>query len=392
MDISFFTENSPGSLVKINVEDKNDWAFVPDPLPDHWNPSDNIWPLLIQAHEELARLDGIGRYMPNYELLLQPLQRREAIRSSSLEGTYATPKQLLLYQMDPKEPKSTSDPVNAWREVANYNSALEAGLKLLEKLPFSLRLIREIHKKLLEGVRGHQRDPGNFRRTQVHIGSDRRFIPPPPNRVAECLDGFEKYINKISDIDPLIFCIMVHYQFEAIHPFLDGNGRVGRLLLALMVYKWCHLSRPWLYLSAYFERYKDEYLRGLFDISANGNWEKWIVYCLRGMIAQTSDAIKRLDGLLALKDEYERSVVNGGASSLRFHRTIEQLFKFPIISIPFLAQIHSTTYPTAKADIDFLIKVGILEQIEVDRRPKIYLAPKIIDLAYGESDENDTTR
>lgn len=384
MDHSLFSENSPGALTKVTIPGHgDDWAFIPEPLPDHLKPSDDVWTLLVKAHRELARLDGIGRHMQNYDLLLQPLQRREAIRSSSLEGTYATPKQLLLYQMDPKEPKSTTDPVNAWKEVNNYGEALELGLQLLEELPVSLRFIREIHKRLLDGVRGHQRDPGNFRRTQVWIG-DYRFIPPPPLNIPECLDKFEKHINRISDIDPLIFCVLVHYQFETIHPFLDGNGRVGRLLLALMIYKWCHLNKPWLYLSAYFDKHKDEYIDSLFDISSKGDWEKWVLFCLKGTVDQAQDTVKRCDRLLALKNEYQQAIVDGGGTSLRFHSTLENLFRFPIVSVPDLKQFHGTTYPTAKSDIDLLVKVGILEELEEARHPKAYYCPKIISLAYDD--------
>ena len=203
------------------------WAFIPSPLMKKWEVPSDVWELLAQAREELARLDGVGRNMPNYNLLLRPLQRREALRSSSLEGTYATPEQLLLFEIDPREPKSVSDPVGAWQEVWNYSKALELGLEMLVRVPISLNLIRAMHRELLAGVRGSRRDPGNFRRTQVHIGSDRRFIPPPPNEMLLCLDDFEKSIHKDKQIESLIFCFMAHYQFETIHPFLDGNGSSG---------------------------------------------------------------------------------------------------------------------------------------------------------------------
>ena len=167
MDELKFTSDALGTLKEISIHGAKDVAFIPDPLPNNWTVPQKIWPLLTRAREELARLDGAGRHMPNYEFLLRPLQRREALRSSSLEGTYATPEQLLLYEIDPKEPKSFRDPVNASKEVANYGNALRLGQKLLNELPVSLRFIREIHRELLSGVRGHQRDPGNFRRTQV---------------------------------------------------------------------------------------------------------------------------------------------------------------------------------------------------------------------------------
>jgi Fic family protein len=183
VDKSAFTNDAPGKLWEITIQEHRDWAFIPDPLPSQWPMPATLWNQLLEAREALARLDGVGLYMPNYNLLLRPLQRREALRSSSLEGTYATPQQLLLFELDPREPKSPQDPVNAWREVMNYNTALELAIQSLEQRPISLNLIRNMHNTLLSGVRGAQRDPGNFRSAQVHIGSDRRFVPPPAHEV-----------------------------------------------------------------------------------------------------------------------------------------------------------------------------------------------------------------
>ncbi len=383
MDKSKFGLNALGKLKEIAVHDGKDWAFIPDPLPPSWEVPAGIWPLLAEAREELARLDGVGRHMPNYDLLLHPLQKREALRSSSLEGTYATPEQLLLYEIDPRQPKSEQDPVNAWREVSNYGRALRLGEELLEKLPFSLRFILELHKELLEGVRGHQKNPGSFRRTQVHIGSDRRFIPPPPAEALEALKELEKYIHREIDIDPLIFCFMVHYQFETIHPFLDGNGRVGRLLLSLMIYKYCGLTSPWLYLSAFFEKYKDEYIDNLFNVSAKGEWGNWLAYCLRGTIYQAKDAIKRFDRLVALRDKYQKAVANCGGS-IRLHKIIEKLFSTPVITIPQVAELHNITYPTANTDIRHLVRTNILVETKRHQRPKVFFAPEIMDTAYSD--------
>lgn len=383
MDRSIFTANAPGKLWELSLEGSKDWAFVPKPLPKQWDIPTEIWALLVQAREELARLDGIGRYMPNYNLLLRPLQRREALRSSSLEGTYATPQQLLLFEIDPREPRSAADPVSAWQEVWNYSKALELGLHLLVKQPLSLNLIRKIHQELLNGVRGCHKDPGNFRRSQVHIGSDRRFVPPPPNEVVSCLDALEKFIHQEKDIDPLIFCFMVHYQFEAIHPFLDGNGRVGRLLLSLMIYQHCNLSKPWLYLSAFFDKYKDEYINLLFEISAKGTWKNWIAFCLRGTIEQSREAVKRFDKLLVLRSQY-MELLDQSRGNIRLNRLIEHLFESPAITIPQLAQMCSITYPTARADLERLVNVGILIESDMSERPKIYFASNILEIAYGD--------
>jgi Fic family protein len=323
--------------------------------------------------------------MPNHELLLKPLQQREALRSSSLEGTYATPEQLLLFQMEPKEPRSNYDPANAWMEVSNYSSALQLGQQLLDSMPVSLRLIKELHKELLKGVRGRHRDPGNFRRSQVHIGSDRRFIPPPHQEAVRCLNELEIYIHDPNlSIDPLIFCFMVHYQFEAIHPFLDGNGRVGRLLLSLMIYQWCSLKKPWLYLSSFFDRYKDEYIRFLFQVSSNGQWGEWIKYCLRATIYEAKDAIRRFDKLVALRQEYVQFISTCGGN-VRLNGLIEQLFVTPVITVPRAASFLNISYPTARSDIGILMKLGILVESGTETRPKVFLAPKIMDIAYGDS-------
>jgi Fic family protein len=383
MDRYVFTKNAPGKLWEISVEEKLDWAFIPDPLPKEWNISDDIRDLLIQAREELARLDGVGRYIPNYNLLLRPLQRREALRSSSLEGTYATPQQLLLFEIEPREPKSINDPVNSWQEVWNYNNALELALRLLNERPLSLNLIREIHQTLLSGVRGFQRDPGNFRRSQVHIGSDRRFIPPPPNEVLSCLYDLETFIHKNKKIESLILCFMVHYQFETIHPFLDGNGRVGRLLLSLMIYQQCNLSQPWLYLSAFFDKYKDEYIDLLFQVSTKGRWETWIAFCLRGTIEQSKDALKRFDELLALRRQY-MDLLNQAGGNIRLNRLMDHLFESPVITISQFAEMCGVQYNTARTDIERLVSSNILVESDIQARPKIYFASSILDIAYGD--------
>jgi Fic family protein len=378
-----FTLDATGKLWPISVEENRDWAFIPDSLPSEWEVPIDVWALLVQAREELARLDGVGRYMPNYNLLLRPLQRREALRSSSLEGTYATPQQLLLFEIEPRESKSVDDPVNTWQEVWNYNRALDLGLELLAVRPISLNLIRQMHSELLTGVRGFQRDPGNFRRSQVHIGSDRRFVPPPPNEVMPCLDALEKFIHKDKTIDPLISSFMVHYQFEAIHPFLDGNGRVGRLLLALMIYEQCNLSKPWLYLSAFFDRYKDEYVDLLFQVSTKGNWKDWISFCLRGTIAQSKDAIRRFDKLLSLRNQYMELLRQTGGN-IRLNRLIDHLFESPAITIPYLATMCEISYHTARTDIERLVNADILKEANTQTRPKVYFASEIVTIAYDD--------
>ena len=277
MDVEKFGANFPGSLIPI-AGAQPDWAFVPHPIPRGWTLPAELVPLLVDAHQALARLDGAGRYLPGNSILLRPLQQREAIRSSALEGTFATAEELLAYGLEPKDPTSSTDPVNAWREVFNYDEALQLGESLLENLPLSSRVIRKLHATLLNGVRGTDRTPGVFRTNQVHIGSDKRFVPPPPNKIDELITDLESYMNEAVVADNLIQSFIAHYQFETIHPFLDGNGRVGRLLLSLMIFKKCDIQSPWLYLSPFFDKYKDEYIGCLFNVSTQGDWSAWVAF------------------------------------------------------------------------------------------------------------------
>lgn len=334
----------------------------------------------------MGRLDGIGRTLPNPELLLRPLQRREAIASSRIEGTYATPQELMLFELNPQEPKSDGDQSNAWLEVANYSAALAAGLEMLKTMPFCLRMTKDLHSHLLRGVRGHTTNSGEFRQYQVAIGSDRRYIPPPTSHLDNCLNQLEAYINATdADYDPLVRAYLVHYQFEAVHPFSDGNGRIGRVLLSLMVARCCDMVMPWLYMSAFFERYKDEYVKNLFQVSTDGAWDKWIEYCLTGTVRQGEDAIRRIEGLYALRMSLPDKVKRGTA---RTHKIILSLFSNPIVQVAQLSRKFHVTYPTAQDDIDRLVEAGVLAPLE-KIRPKSYFAPDIFHVAYGR-DEGET--
>jgi Fic family protein len=379
MDNGQFTANSPGDLMPVSISGP-DWSFIPHPLPRQWDTPRHLIPLLTSAHAELGRLDGIGRALPNPELLLRPLQSREAIRSSSLEGTYASAEELLLFELEPVEPTTASDRANDWREVLNYADALRRGTELLEELPLSLRLIRDMHRVLLRNVRGRDRAPGEFRRTQVHIGSDRRYVPPPPHLVQQCLDDFERFLNDDTDLDPLVRTFLAHYQFEAIHPFIDGNGRVGRALLSLCAYQWCELTRPWLYVSPFFDQHKDEYIDALFAVSTQGRWDRWVELCLRATVDVCRDAILRCDDLRRLRTDYHAKT--DGLSG-RMHQLIEGLFSNPMIRITEAARRLNVTYPTAKSDVLKLVELGILAEMR-NTSPKAYFSPAIFNAAYRE--------
>jgi Fic family protein len=381
MDQERFTERRTGDLEKITTPQGPDWSFVPRPLSAVvWSMPTNLLDLLLDAWDSIGALNGIGRTLPNPELLLRPLQEREAIQSSILEGTYTTPEEVLLFEKNPSEPKSETDPANGWTEVANYKKALRAGFVHLAERPLTLNLIRDLHNNLMSGVRGREKTPGEFRKIQVGIGSNYRFIPPPPQQIPYLLDGLEKYINTdLPKRDRLAQAFFAHYQFEAIHPFTDGNGRVGRLLLALMLYRLCDHEMPWLYLSPFFERYKDEYVEKLFRISSNGEWSEWMEFCLRGMITCAKDGIKRCDMLKRLKESYQKRVSTGSTS--RTHHLVEGLFQNPIIRIVDVKQTCEVAYMTAKNDIEVLQKVGILKQLP-DHYPACFYAWEIFRIAY----------
>ena len=359
MDINRFGSNSPGKITPISG---GLHAFMPFPLPPAWKFPDGLWPLLAEAKQQLGLLEGIGRSLPNPGILLRPLEDREAIKSSRLEGTYVTQTELLLFEMQPKESQSEEDPANSQREVLNYRRALhQAGNS---DLPVSLRFIRDLHHTLLTGVRGRDRSPGEFRKNQVAIGSDYRFVPPPPDAIMDCLDPLEKYFHaETADFDPLVNCFLIHYQFETIHPFNDGNGRVGRLLLAFMLKKYCGLSKPWLYLSDFFEKNREEYIKRLFDISVSADWGGWIEFCLRGSVSQTKDTIQRCGKLLNIRDNFMQRLTAAGGS-VRLNKIVESIFYSPFIRIADLPEILDVTYPTAKADVDRLVEIGILSELE----------------------------
>jgi Fic family protein len=384
MEKNKFSSASPGKLVRVNTPDP-DWAFVPEPIPRNWALPVDLYPKLIIARDKLARLEGAGKYMPASSLLLRPIQQREAITSSRLEGTFATAEELLAYGLAPKNPTSQSDPVNSWKEVFNYDKALQKGQERLLKLPLSNRLIKELHNDLLGGVRGSTANPGEFRKHQVHIGSSRRFVPVPPETIEDSMKDMEEYMNSPSDtLDPLVRSFLAHYQFETIHPFADGNGRVGRLLLSLMVSATCKLQQPWLYLSPYFEQHKDEYIDALFNVSANGDWKNWVNVCLNATIAETQEAMERIDELLELKGKYEQKIQTSKGSNVRLMQILNLILASPMVTVPKLMNNFKVTFPTAQADVDKLVTLGILEKSPRMHKPQYYIAQEIFGVAYRE--------
>jgi len=356
----FDLKRMTGKLVSISNGDLK-YAFVPNPLPPKWAWPESLWKPLIEARKSLSSLDGTGKHLPNPEILLQPLQSREAQLSSQLEGTFTDPQQQVLFEADPQYPTSKDDPKNAFQEVYNYRRALRLKLDGDIDLPLSLRLIKQLHAVLMSGVRGSNQRPGEFREIQNQIGYPARFVPPPPTELAQALDALEKYFHADSDFDPLVKAFLTHYQFEAIHPFRDGNGRVGRLLLSLAIAEWCGLSSQWLYMSPYFEKRKKEYMDLLFNASAQGAWEAWIKFCLEGVVLQSVDAEKRCDQLLALQIEFRKKIKGG---SVRLSQLIDSLFFRPIITVSQYKNQFGVTYPTARLDLKKLEQAGVVQPLD----------------------------
>ncbi|MEO8448331.1 MAG: Fic family protein [Gemmatimonadota bacterium] len=380
MDIAAFGSAATGHLVGITGLTGGAHAFVPDPLPPSWEWPVAKWPLLLQAHKALASLDGTGKHLLNPELILRPLQNREAQRSSSLEGTFTDPVQQALFQLDPQAPSLAGDPANAFREVFNYSRALRLRLETRDALPMSLRLVRELHRTLMTGVRGSDKNPGEFRVHQNQIGRPPRYVPPPVPYLKDQLGALEKYLHHEWGYDPLVAAFLVHYQFEAIHPFMDGNGRVGRVLLAICIAEWCHLSNQWLYMSAYYDDHKDEYVDRLLKVSTKGDWEGWIAFCLRGVVEQSVDTQWRCERLLELQREFH-ATVGSIRGSIRLSSIIDQLFISPVTSVVGVQRAHSVTYPTARADLKKLASKGIIQPLK-NTSQITYFCPKIFDVVH----------
>jgi Fic family protein len=385
--------NSPsGRLVKVGYEDSAYWAFVPNPLPPELPIEKNLVRRLSEADRSLGELAGLGRAIPNPHLLIGPFMRREAVLSSRIEGTQADIKDLYTYeakqlQLPGLKPSPTESDV---REVLNYVRAMEYGLKRLDTLPVSLRMVRELHERLMEGVRGEQATPGEFRRSQNWIGragctlNDADFVPPPVNEMQEALDAFEKYLHSKDDYPPLVRLAFIHYQFESIHPFLDGNGRIGRLLLSLILINWNLIPLPLLYLSAFFEKNRDEYYELLMKVSANGAWQEWIAFFLRGVEEQARDATVRAKRLQDLQITW-RERLSQVRTSTSVLRLTDSLFVSPVITIPDAQRIlGAKQYHTARKSIEKLVNAGILKQVGESSYGKTFLAEEILQ-AIGES-------
>lgn len=379
-----FNEKAPGKVVQ-NMD--GDWCFIPNALPPNLNSSLELLSSLSEANLALGQLSGIGERLPNPHLMIGPFLRREAMLSSRIEGTIATAEELVLFEVEPEDANRRD--VQDVREVANYVRALNTGLSLLKELPVSLRLARKIHAVLMHRVRGEDKRPGEFRDRQNYIGNRSepiamaRFVPPPPREMHAALDQLEKYFHEQSNLPFLVNLALTHYQFEAIHPFLDGNGRIGRLLIPLLLCERNYLPQPLLYISAFFEKHRYEYARLLLEVSQQGAWEQWVLFFLRGIAEQSRDAVQRSKKLLDLWEGYRLRMQKARSSALVLS-LVDYLFARPAISIPQAQLELKVTYRSAQANIEKLVAGGILREHTGRRRNRIYVAPEIIDTIESE--------
>ncbi|MDD5219942.1 MAG: Fic family protein [Candidatus Bipolaricaulis sp.] len=385
MDPKEFTASAPGRVIRAAAGYP---AFIPNPLPPELSWTPDIVSRLSRADRALGELSGIGRALPNPHLLILPFARREAVLSSRIEGTQASLSDLFAFEASQRS-EDTSDV----REVFNYVRALEYGLARVKDLPVSLRLIREIHEKLMQGVRGEHSTPGEFRRSQNWIGppgcllNDATFVPPPVDEMRTCLDAFELFLHSKSDIPPLVQLAVIHYQFEAIHPFLDGNGRVGRLILVMLLCLRQLLSEPLLYLSAYLEAHRQEYYELLLSVSQRGAWKEWVLFFLEGVESQARDAVQRSRRIQDLRTEY-RTRFQTTQASAKLLQVVDLLFGAPVVTVSQVKEAVGVTFPSASRYIAQLEEAGIVKEITGQARNRLYRASEIIRAIEGPLEED----
>jgi Fic family protein len=383
MDPADFTASAPGRLVAFD----DHHAFVPAPLPPKLEFTPELVTRLSRADTGVGLLAGTGRNLANPMLLIAPYLRREAVLSSRIEGTMSTLAELY-------EDEATGNARGDVREVRNYLTAHEYGLMALKEMPLCLRLLRDVHRRLMQGVSGHERHPGKFRTYQNWIGreasapiTEARYVPPPPNEMKIALSNLEAFLHDDS-LPPLVVAALSHYQFEAIHPFGDGNGRVGRLLISLLLHERGLLPQPLLYISAYFERSGAEYYDRLLRVSTHGDWHGWLTYFVEGVEVQSQAAVEDAERLLDLQSRYRellaQAKARAGARAL-----IDQLFVNPYTTATRAAGLLDVSGPTARAAIHDLVEQGILREITGKKWGQIFLADEILQAARGGVDPDD---
>jgi len=350
-------------------------AFIPAPLPPDppvvFDPG--LLHLLSQADQTLGRLDGVAELLPNPDLFVAMYVRREAVLSSQIEGTQSTLEDVLAFELDPEGKGHPHDV----EEVVSYVAAMNHGLERLADLPLSLRLIREIHGVLLQYGRGAERHPGEFRTSQNWIGAGNvplnraTFVPPPVMEMHAALDNFEKFLHAEEDLPDLVRCALAHAQFETIHPFLDGNGRMGRLLITFLLVNRCVLRQPLLYLSHYLKRHRTEYYDRLMAVRTSGDWEGWIGFFLRGVRETAEEAIITARAIIGLR-EHHRKVLQALGLGDNGQRLVDLILERPLLSVGVAQKGLGISYNTARKLLGELEEVGLLREITAGKRNRVF--------------------
>jgi Fic family protein len=377
MDPARYAAPAIGRPVRVGQGDAAYWAFAPQPVPREIELSKATIFELSEADRAVGALAGLGARLPNPHLLIRPYLRREAVASTRIEGTQSSLSDVL--SAEAQLLVETEDQ----RDVLNYVRAFEYGLIRLPALPLSKRLIREMHAELLAGVRGAEATPGEFRRSQNWLGgtnpANALFVPPPVGLLEDALDDFEAFLHEDLRIPMLVRCALAHYQFETIHPFLDGNGRLGRLLIVFYLIERGVLSQPLLYLSAYFERNRDEYVGALQGARERGDLDNWISFFLRGVAMQARSAIDAADSVLRLREDFRVRLRQARARG-RAADAAEALVGNPFVSVPQLVQSLGVSRQGAQYVISSLERAGIVESVPGLTRPALYVARAVLDV------------
>jgi Fic family protein len=358
-------------------------AFIPPPLPpDPPLQMERLQKLLEQANQALGRLDGLASALPNLSLLIYANVRKEAVLSSQIEGTQSSLSDLMLFEND----EAPGVPLHDVQEVSNYAAALSHGMERMRGgFPLSLRLLREMHEILLSKGRGQDKMPGEFRTSQNWIGGTRpgnaAFVPPPPELVMECMGQLELFLHDdVAGMPVLIKAGLAHVQFETIHPFLDGNGRLGRLLITFLLCAEGVMRAPILYLSLYFKRHRAAYYELLDRVRARGDWEAWLDFFLRGVKETSDEAAEAARRIAALFDEHRRRIEGLGRPAASALRVFEMLQRNPILSIPVLAQQSGLSGPTVAKSLEHLGRIGIVREITGRERHRLFVYDRYLEL------------
>ena len=383
MDPSRFRSEAAGRVVRTPGGYA---AFVPAPLPPEIDYGKALVLALSRADAALSELSVAGEQLPNPHLLIAPYLRQEAVLSSRIEGTRTTLSELLMDEVAAAPPER--DPADL-REVRNYIDALEYGLARLDELPLSLRFVRELHERLMRGVRGAHTTPGEFRRSQNWIGSPgstlatATYVPPPVDEMMRALADWELFLHDRTSLPDLVQCALMHEQFEAIHPFLDGNGRVGRLLITLFLSERGRLTQPLLYLSAYIEAHRSEYYDALLRVRTDGDWRGWLLFFFTGVRETAVRAASQARELTRMREAY-RQKATGRPKALAL---VDEVLGAPYITVAEAQRLLGVTNPTARAAVETLVQIGLLEVVGDRKWRRLYVARPVMDVLRAPMDE-----